>query len=312
MKEFKAHSLLKNPWLQTILPMFLPFKKPSVTPTQEIINLKDGEKLSIFTFKQKESLGHCLLVHGLSGNHESNYMYRVAHHLLQNSFNVTLINLRGAGTSKGLSTKPYHAGLSTDLEDCINQIYKKYKQKIIPIGFSLGANLVLKYMGSHKTPDHVLGSIAISPPCDLKESTLRMIKGVNKVFSKFFVYEIIKGFEENNFSLLNKKEIVKKYSLLEFDDKITAPIWNYRDAFHYYEENSSEQFLNNIKKKTYILSSLDDPVIKTLNTETHTNQNLFFTITSNGGHVGFMETFGQLNFRWLDQYILEKTKELIC
>lgn len=305
--ELKLNPLLKSSFIQTVLPVYLPTPELPKNIKRHEITLRDGDKMAIY-LSDIGSTEINILIHGLTGSIHSNYIKRNAYFLNQNNISFGLVNLRGSDCVTAKNKKPYHSGLSQDIEDLINYISNLNFKRINLIGFSLGANLILKYLSTHEVSNVINKAICISPPCDLSDSVEKMQKVYFSIFNKFFAKEIIK------LSRLNKIEIPKELSEKNIDLKmvdhfLTAKTWGYENADEYYQKASTHFDLNKINHKTYILLAEDDPISSTSWVKNINNSKIDIQITKNGGHVGFMDHLKKYQMRYLDKFILDKIKE---
>lgn len=269
---------------------------PSLIQQRERLQLPDGDFMDIdWSFTIKTSQKIAILLHGLEGNTQRTYMKGQAKILNQNGWDVAAVNFRGCSGEANLSYQSYNAGKTDDLEAVINSILKKDKYaEISLVGFSLGGNLLLKYLGERETvPKEIKKAVAISTPLSLKGSLEALNAYSNWVYHTSFLINLrkkykakMKDFPEN----MTASDYKKITSLLEFDNVYTAPAHGFKDAFDYYEKNSSLQFLPNIAIPVFILNAENDSF---LSSECYPidlalkMKNLHLEIPKYGGHVGF-------------------------
>ena len=163
-------------------------------------------------------------------------------------------------------------------------------------GFSLGGNIILKYLGEHHAiPDQVKASIAVSIPCDLYGSCKELHKLKNKLFHDRFLRDLVKHLkekqklfpEELSIELINTIK-----TLIEFDTIYTSKAHGFKDALDYYKKSSSLQFLHNIKTPTLIINALNDSFLSSECypvKEAKRNPNLYLEMPNYGGHAGFVD-----------------------
>jgi len=118
----------------------------------DLIDLGDGDRLAVFSNDGAEDLPTVLLVHGLGGSAESDYVRVTAAGLLAAGFPVVRVDLRGAGVSGQYCAGMYHAGKTQDLGKVIDWI----DRPTAVVGYSLGANATIKLLGEH-TPGYLRG-----------------------------------------------------------------------------------------------------------------------------------------------------------
>jgi uncharacterized protein len=306
---FTPPLLLRNAYLQTVLPAYLKTPRITVEYKRYEITLRDGDIAAFYHYKLNDGV-LCLYFHGLTGSFESNYMQRGAYFCLQENLNAGLVNFRGSGCVEKKSKRPYHSGLIEDLEDIMAFIFEnKLASKIILIGHSLSANLILKYMATISNNNIILGAVAISPPCEIANCVKKMRDTPLQLFDRFFVKEITTLAKINGFKFKIDSSKLKK--LKDVDEYFTAWNWGFTSADHYYDVASSISDLPQITINTHILTALDDPIVDSTWATNYHHKNLNITITKNGGHVGFLDTLKSYEMKFLDHYILRAIKDII-
>jgi predicted alpha/beta-fold hydrolase len=287
--------LFRNGHLSTIYSAFYR-NFPRIEQKRERINLKDGDFLDIdWSFPESSHNKVAILLHGLEGNAQRSYMQGMAYHLLQINWDVAAINFRGCSGEVNWSYMSYNAGRTDDLEEIIERINEKdqYTELII-IGFSLGGNLLLKYLGERElVPKIVKKGIAISAPVYLRGSLEALSKPKNWVYQKSFLINLRKKYKLKMSQFpdkMNTDDLNEIRSLLDFDNLYTAPAHGFRDAFDYYEKNSSLQFLNNIKLPVLLLNAKNDSFLSEECypfEQAESSKYIFLETPEYGGHVGF-------------------------
>ena len=200
-----------------------------------------------------------------------------------------------------MNLKPiaYPSGKTDDALEYIDSIKQRFPDaKLFSVGFSLGANMMLKLLGELSEASPFTASVSVSAPIKLDLSSNRINKGLSKYYQKYLLKNLNKLLEdkyENHDmkSLIGlKKEDVKKLSTLwEFDEAYTAPIHGFDSAQDYYDKSSSAQYLKYIKTPTLIIHSKDDPFMpkEILPTQDEISSSIKLEIYENGGHVGFVD-----------------------
>ncbi len=322
--EFNPLGLFRNGHFQTIYNAL--FFKPVNPPNTKHFQIKLDDKNTIICDYNKNQKGlseTCvILVHGLEGSSQSNYVVSTALKLLKNGFDVIRVNIRNCGSTSHLSETLYNAGLSDDIKKVIDYSINQLNYKnIFAIGFSLGANTVLKMAGEYEDnyPKELKGVAAVSPPLDLLECSYEIIKPKNIVYDDHYRKRLIKTYKNKKKYYPNHidlKIIEKIKTLKDFDNHITAPSFGYKNGDEYYKENSSLKFLPPIKVNTLIIQAKDDPIIPFESTETAlkiNNANIHYLITNYGGHVGFTNSFSSskndVDRRWAENRIVDFVKQ---
>jgi predicted alpha/beta-fold hydrolase len=302
--------VFKNKHFNTLYRYFktditIPFKRKRI-PT------KDNDFLDL-DFSQVGSDSIIIAVHGLEGSSDSSYIKTLTHYFNGKNIDVVALNLRSCSGELNKKLASYHSGKTEDLDETIQFILKNYHYKnIFLVGFSLGGNIVLKYMGEYanKIPEQVKKAVGVSVPCDLKGSADTISKLENTFYKKNFLKTLkekaLKKLELHTNHQLDYQKIAKATNFKEFDDAFTAPSNGFKDAEDYWQKCSCNIFLPKITQPTLLITALDDPFLskscysfKTANT----NDNFYILATNSGGHVGFCESFNMKNNLWLEKQI---------
>jgi len=234
-----------------------------------------------------------VLIHGLSGCEQSHYMVRTASHLLTLGFTVLRLNLRGAGASRPHCRFQYYAGRSEDFADALAALpFELTKGGIVAIGYSLGANMLLKYLGERGSDAPLTGAVAVSTPLDLAGTARRMMWRRNGLYQRYLLRHMRAeslgpGAEV---TAAERAAIIDARSIWEFDHRFSAPRNGFAGAEDYYERNAAKRFLDGIAVPTLVIHALDDPWIPSqpyLGYEWGRNPSLIPLLLPQGGHVGF-------------------------
>ncbi len=224
-----------------------------------------------------------LLVHGLTGSSESSYARVSAFHLLSAGYPVLRLNLRGAGMNGGATQQFYHAGRTADLDRVLRSLDARLAaQGVIAVGYSLGGNLVLKYLAEQGANAPLLAAASISAPIDLHAAQRCLSSARNRLYHD---------------NLLNQMKQERRTdvdgeirSIIDFDNRVVALNNGFKDALDYYRQCSAGPVLGKIRRPTLIVHAADDPWIPIAayrETGWAANPNLAPFLLPSGGHVGF-------------------------
>jgi uncharacterized protein len=282
---------LFNGHLQTIIPglfrtsFALPFER-------ERVNTPDGDFLDL-DWLNNDSNSLVIISHGLEGNSRRPYMVGMARHFFQNGFDVLNWNYRGC--SEELNKKPifYHSGATYDLDFVVNHAAENYDHLYL-IGFSLGGNLTLKFLGEKRERNpKIRKAVAISVPLHLESSCEKISSGENILYSKRFLKTLKEKVVRKSMQFPGEipTGILRKIKTLQdFDNYYTGPLHGFRDAHDYYEQNSSLYFLENIEIPALILNAQNDPFLSDKCFPISMGRKLetvWMDFPKYGGHVGF-------------------------
>lgn len=320
LNEFKPLPLITSGLAQTIAAAYWPTTVDRLSKKYHDILLDDGDALRVVENRPAQwSPGDriVILVHGLAGSHESNYMVRMAQRLYKQNILVIRVNLRGCGVGHGLARFPYHSGRSEDLRFVLRWLQQKFSSSpVTQVGYSLGANITLKLAGEDGTRQtgNLDSVVAISPPADLAKTALHLRNSSNVLFDQFFVwklrydtYKLHKQFPD-----IPRPKIPLKISLTQFDDYYTAPRSGFSSAQDYYSKSSSAPLVQNIDVPCLILCSHDDPIIEAKSVANlKLSSSTELVMTKAGGHVGFLGRAGSsFENQWMDNLIARWVDEL--
>ncbi len=307
---FKPVWYLKNPHAQTLLANLIHPSSPQVS--YETVTLPDGDTLEIAR-GTATGPNTVLLLHGLEGSLRSAYAQRLINTLNQQNIPVAFMFFRGCNGKPNNKVRSYHSGETEDLKSVINYLKKSGSEKIALVGYSLGGNITLKYMGEQQTDDSIICATAISVPMVLSICAERMNRGFSRIYQYGLMRRLINKVQQKQHLLSaagmsDKPESLKTF--VEFDNTYTAPSHGFNDAQHYYQSCSSRQFLNDIKKPTLMIHSKDDPFMTqaVLPGENEISEKVTLELSDNGGHVGFIGGRLMKPEFWLEQRILDFIK----
>jgi len=299
--DYNPPWIFKNGHFSTIYSAKL---RPAIFLTQERerITLPDNDFLDLdWSFSKDSKKRVALLLHGLEGNAQRTYIKAAGLHLVNNNWDVASVNFRGCSGENNLAYQSYHSGKTDDLETVIQHILKKDRYvEIVLVGFSLGANLLLKYLGERNTlPKEIKKGVAISVPTSLRGSLESLNKLENWIYSTVFLISLRKKYKIKMPLFqdeMNASDLKRIKSLKDFDDIYTSKAHGFKDANDYYEKNSSNQFIPNIKIPVLILNAKNDSF---LNPDCYpfeiaeNSKSIYLETPKFGGHVGFHQTNNQ-------------------
>jgi uncharacterized protein len=230
-----------------------------------------------------------MLIHGLTGCEDSTYMRTSARHLLDRGHPVLRLNLRGSGPSRERCRFQYHAGRTEDLRAVIGRMDGRTAANgIVIVGYSLGANMLLKYLGEQGRRAPLLGAVSISAPIDLKATQLRFMQRRNRRYHDHLLARMKEGILSS--SDLERADLDTISSVYEFDDRLVAPRNGFAGADDYYARCSAKNFLSEIRVPTLVIYARNDPWIPAdpyLTFDWTSNPRLTPLLPRGGGHVGF-------------------------
>ena len=259
---FRPPRWLRNAHLQTILPVF--WRRNLKFPGEpERLELADGDFLALDWLRR----GHHRLVilsHGLEGSFDAGYIRGMASALVSSGWDALAWTFRGCGSEPNRLLRFYHSGETGDLSTVIHHAANRYDQ-IALVGFSLGGNLTLKYMGERPPHPSIIGAAAISAPVDLAASARQLDRHWgNRLYLHRFLDTLIAKVEAKARRFpaeLDVTGIRRIRTFQEFDDRYTARLHGFRDAEDYWTQSSARQFLARIAVPSLLINARDDPFL---------------------------------------------------
>ncbi|XMO86483.1 alpha/beta fold hydrolase [Algibacter sp. AS12] len=273
-------------------------RRVSIKQERERITLIDGDFLDLdWSYSKQKTNKLVVLLHGLEGNGQRPYMTGTAKLFNENNIDAVCINFRGCSGEDNLKYRSYHSGDTEDLKNVLAHINgtKSYSEIYLK-GISLGANIILKYLGERNIiPEEVKAAIAVSVPCYLAGSALQLHTFKNKLYHDRFLKHLLNRLKVKQKKFpdkLNDKTLESIKTLTDFDNVYTAKAHDFEDALDYYVRSSSLQFLPKIKIPTLIINALNDSFLSPECypvKEAKNNDNLYLEMPNYGGHAGFID-----------------------
>ena len=273
-------------------------KVKGVEQTRERIILEDTDFLDLdWSYAKQKSNKVIILLHGLEGRAQRPYITGAAKLFNENNIDACAVNFRSCSGEPNLLFRSYHSGATEDLDAVVQHVLSKGQYDEIYIkGISLGANMVLKYVGEGRAlPTELKSVIAVSSPCDLKGSCGELLSLKNKHYAIRFLGHLKDKLKPkleqfpNDISMADFNAIK---TLKDFDDIYTSKAHGFKDALDYYEKSSCSQFLPNIKIPALIINALNDSFLSSgcyPVKEAKENPNVYLEMPKYGGHVGFIQ-----------------------
>jgi uncharacterized protein len=234
-----------------------------------------------------------VLIHGLGGCESSFYLLRSAANLLAQGYTVLRLNQRGAGPSRPYCSLQYHAGRTEDFDDALEHLPAELTTAgTVAVGYSLGGNMLLKYLGEHGSKARLRAAVSVSAPLDLAQTSRNIRSWRNAPYQRYLLRSMRRESlaPGARVTTAERRAILGARSIWDFDHHFTAPRNGYDGAEPYYAANASGRFLNGITVPTLVIQALDDPWIPAAPYLAHDwrrNPNLVPLLSEGGGHVGF-------------------------
>ena len=278
---------------------------------RERLVLSDGDFLDLdWSYSKSISNRLVVLLHGLEGDAHRHYIKGSSKLFNSNGFDTCAVNYRGCSGEPNQLYRSYHSGATEDLVEVIQHVLKhKNYSSIYLKGFSLGGNLLLKYLGERtEVPKAIKAAVAVSVPCNLHSSCEQLLSSNNFLYASRFKKNLIEKLrqKQKNFpELISDSDINSIITLKDFDDVYTSKAHHFKDALDYYTQCSSLQFLPSVRIPSLIINAKNDSFLGEScypYEEANTNPKLFLEVPKYGGHVGF---WGKNNITYTENRALE-------
>ncbi|MDE3743131.1 YheT family hydrolase [Maribacter polysaccharolyticus] len=282
-----------------------------VTQERERITLPDGDFLDLdWSYAKKPSRKVLILIHGLEGNAQRPYITGSAKLANAHGYDVCAINLRGCSGVANTLYRSYHSGATEDLDAVLQHILTLDQYDgLYLMGFSLGGNLSLKFIGEERDlPKALKAVVAVSAPCDLYSSLKQLLLPINYLYALRFKEHLVAKLriKQQLFpSKISDSDIANIKTLKDFDDIYTSAAHGFEDAMDYYKKCSCLQFLPKIKVPALIINAANDSFLGKAcypHKEAEENESVFLEVPVSGGHVGF---YGRRNTTYTEKRALK-------
>ncbi|MDD3312834.1 alpha/beta fold hydrolase [Pseudodesulfovibrio sp.] len=300
----RAHLSTLYPTLLRPSPLFGPIRKERVTTPDN-----DFLTMDVHPSRVGKSRKVAIISHGLEGDARRKYVVGMARAATGLGFDAACWNQRGCGGEPNLLPRSYHSGETGDLHTVVTHCLAsgRYDQVVL-IGFSMGGNQILKYLGEDpdRVPAGVAAAAVFSVPCDLGGSERMLARPSRRIYVEYFMLGLRAKVREKEARFPDQVPphlLRGVYTLREFDNRYTAPYHGFADAADYYARASSLPVLGAVRVPTLLVNARNDPFLTPAcfpEEAARNNPNLFLETPRYGGHVGFVAS-GLDNVYWSER-----------
>ncbi len=290
--QFRPAWWLPGPHLQTLWPVLLR-RDPRLELNRERFELLDGDFIDL-DWGPLQAGPLVIVFHGLEGSSRSHYAAGILTALDAAGYQGAVMHFRGCSGEVNRLSRSYHAGDTHDMQYTVAQLQQRFPQRpILGIGYSMGGNALLKWLGQSGVDNPLHAAVAVSVPFRLAAATERLERGLSRLYHRYLLNKLCASAKRKTSRPdypVDLKELKELRSLRTFDDTITAPLNGYRDVDEYYSSASSRQYLKGIQKPTLILHAKDDPFMTPdiIPSEAELSPCTTLEVSNQGGHVGFI------------------------
>ncbi|WMJ73571.1 alpha/beta fold hydrolase [Cytophagaceae bacterium ABcell3] len=309
---YQSPAYLYTGHLQTILPAL--FRRVgNVHYRRERIVTDDNDFLDLDWSTPNNSNHLVIISHGLEGDSCRPYVLGMVRALNLKGSDVLAWNYRGCSGEANKQIRSYHSGFTSDLHYVIQHVLAKQQyDSLYLLGFSVGGNITLKYLGEQKftIPSEVRCAVNFSVPCNLETTAYHLARFRSKIYMQRFIKSLTSKLKEKDKLFpgtldLSKLGAIKNF--YQFDSQYTAPMFGYKSAKAYWQENSSIHYIKNITLPTLIVSAANDPFLTKECfpiSEAEKKSNILLEIPATGGHCGFYEANSE-GIYWSEKRAIE-------
>jgi uncharacterized protein len=319
---FRARRWLRGGHIQTLAAFFL----------SRHIDLPPAEKRMIEVEPGVPVLCHChwqanrnaltlIVVHGLEGSSESQYMLGIARTGFAAGMNVVRMNQRNCGGMDHCAPTLYNSSRSADVAAVASNLAERDRiSGFVLIGFSMGGNLVLKLAGEWGGggPPEFLGVAAVCPAINLAAGADALHEPANRIYEYYFLLQLFRRFRRKVRlfpDAFDGSRLQGVKTLREFDDRVTAFYCGFTGADDYYDRAAAAHVIDRIARPTLVIHAANDPFVRIL-PETRqallANPNITYIETEDGGHCAFVgerDSDSTYDGRWAEREVVEFAKQ---
>jgi predicted alpha/beta-fold hydrolase len=306
---FKPAWWCRGPHLQTLWP-YLIRPRPRVPLRRERLALADGDFVDLDWLVTDSQGPIVLILHGLEGSSNSKYALGILRAVQARGWRAVVMHFRGCSGEPNRLTRGYHSGETLDVAELVRELKRREpRAPIVTVGYSLGGNVLLKWLGEVGDAAPIEAAVAVSVPFLLADSAARMEQGFSRIYQWELVQRLKRSINTKRARValpLRITDLAPIRSFREFDEHVTAPLHGFAGADDYYARSSSRQYLKDIRVPTLLLHSSDDPFMTaaTVPQPHELSNSVELELYDRGGHVGFVS--GRWPWRaryWLEQRI---------
>ena len=296
--------------LQTLWPYFFR-PEPQVDLTRERLELPDGDFVDL-CLTANAGAPVVAVFHGLEGCVDSHYVKPLLAAVERRGWHGVFMHFRGCGGEHNRLERSYHSGDTGDMGFLIEHLRQRFPGvPVAAVGYSLGGNALLKYLGEADRNGSVQAAAAVSVPFVLAEGAKRLGKGFSRVYQRRLLGLLkrkLTGKFSNRECPFDLGELPQLNDFFSFDDRVTAPLHGFAGVDDYYTRSSSRQYLKSINVPSLLIQAIDDPFMteNVIPAETELSEYVQLELAETGGHIGFVSGSAPgYAVYWLEQRIIE-------
>lgn len=299
---------------------------PSIIYDREMLSTGDGGYISLDWLSRtsgntcphmparraREQQTILVLLHGLTGGSQEAYVRGIAETASKRAgMRVVVINNRGCAGQTLFTPQAYSAAWTADVRIAIKHVAARWPDApMFALGYSLGANILGKYLGEEGDRVPLVGACVVSNPYNLLHSNEMMRKGLGPFYDRVLAKGLVRVFAAHRDVLERRPDLPRwdrvaaSKSVWEFDDRHTRRSFGYESVEQYYSEGSSARRLAEVTVPLLFLVAQDDHMLDVramdFDRMTTSNPNVIVAVTKRGGHVAWHEQLDRRGEQWAD------------
>ena len=301
--DYRAPRWLRGPHAQTVFTS-LPWAWDSPNSLRrDELELPDGDVTAVDWLAEADNLPDSapllIVLHGLEGSSNSSYARMIMDAAFVRGWRGCVLNFRDCGDYRNRLPRRYHAGETNDLRFLLNKLQRERSAKndagpLLAVGYSLGGNVLLKYLGEAGLDTPVQAAVAVCVPLDLHHCAEALNKGLSKGYQRYLLKRMkdaVRRKFDRHTAAFDWDRAMNASTFAEFDDTVTAPLHGFEGKQDYYDRSSAIRYLPDIERPTLIINALDDPFMTpdVLPQPENVSEHVTIEVAENGGHVGFID-----------------------
>lgn len=294
--EFQPARWLRNRHAQTVFPAFPWAWRGRPKLRRETLELPDGDATAVDWMVAGESLPESspllVILHGLEGSADSSYARMLMQAALDAGWRACVLHFRDCGDYRNRLPRRYHAGETNDLRYFLSRLSAS-TGPVLAVGYSLGGNVLLKYLGESGDDSPLRAATAVCVPLDLHLCAQALDTGFSKLYQRYLLKHmknsVARKFDRHT-AAFDWVRAMTARTFAEFDDAVTAPLHGFASGEDYYDRCSSTHFLRTIRRPTLVINALDDPFMTpaVIPEPGRLSGDVTIEVAAAGGHVGFV------------------------
>ena len=306
--EFEPAPWLRNRHAQTIYPSLPWPQAPRPDLTRRTLELPDGDITVVDWLAGSpqitDSTPLLIVLHGLESSAESTYARQMLQAAHEHGWHAAVLHFRDCGDYRNRLPRRYHAGETNDLRYFLNKLRTAGQDgPIMAAGYSLGGNVLLKYLGEDGVTTPLHAAAAVCVPLDLHVCAEALTRGFSRVYQHHLLKRMknaVRRKFDPHTAAFDWQRTMNARTFAEFDDAVTAPLHGFSGKDEYYDRCSSVGYLKQIERPTLIISSRDDPFMspEMIPAPQDLSDKVTLEVSEKGGHVGFVSGGSPWNPRY--------------